>query len=45
MPSPMRPNAIVGVRQYELREYVMDGGTKISVGTFNNNGADHSSTV
>jgi hypothetical protein len=46
MPSPVRrANAIVDVRQYELREFVSDGGTKISVGTFNHNDADHASTV
>jgi hypothetical protein len=46
MPSPVRrPNAIVDARQYELREYESDGGTKVSVRTFNHHGADHSSTV
>jgi hypothetical protein len=43
--SRARPNAIVDVRQYELREYESDGGTKISVRTFNHNGANHSRTV
>jgi len=40
-----RPNANMDMRRDQLPEYLSKGRTKISIGRFDDNGADPSSTI